>query len=131
MKLCHNKIISIDQPFYPFVKSVFPTVGDGVDTVTIRNLLEMKGGMVVNGTLYGSDLWYSNTHYSILQALPNVLTGPAGQWPDHYAQRVNDNVLKPTGIDGKIFTRAPILDLAQPLPTGTQATNDTATSGPK
>ena len=33
---------SIDEPFYPRIRARVPVVGLGVDTVTVRNLLEMK-----------------------------------------------------------------------------------------
>ena len=52
LKLLSHRGISIDQPFYPLVQSRCPTAGAGVNTVTIKNLLEMKSGMVVDGTLW-------------------------------------------------------------------------------
>jgi ABC-type sugar transport system permease subunit len=47
----------VDQPFYPLGQSQCPTAGPGVNTVTIKNLLEMKSGMVVDGTLWTPNIW--------------------------------------------------------------------------
>ena len=56
MKLLSDYGHSVDDPFYPLVKSQFPNVGPGVDKVTIRNLLEMKRGMVADGTLHPANI---------------------------------------------------------------------------
>jgi len=121
--------LSVDDPFYPLVKSQFPTVGPGVDKVTIRNLLEMKSGMTADGTLYAPSIWtflstylqnqnipsgapgtvyaYSNTNYTILQAVVDTLTGHGGQTPGYYATYVTNNVLIPMGIDPAAFNPFP------------------------
>jgi CubicO group peptidase (beta-lactamase class C family) len=121
MKLLSDYGHSVDDPFYPLVKSQFPSVGPGVDKVTIRNLLEMKSGMVADGTLYPANIWtflstylkaqnvppsapgnieaYSNTNFTILQALIDCVTGHGGQNPDYYVTYVSQKVLTPMGIN--------------------------------
>lgn len=129
LKLLTDKHISIDDPFYPLVKSQIPTVGPGVSTITIRNLLQMKSGLTPDGTLFTPDIWsflrtylaaqnvpssapgnvsaYSNTNFTILQALIDVLTGHGGTNPSYYPTYVSDNVLPPMGINLSIFNPNP------------------------
>ncbi|KIN03546.1 hypothetical protein OIDMADRAFT_51506 [Oidiodendron maius Zn] len=131
LKLLSDYGHSVDDPFYPLVKSQFPSVGPGVDKVTIRNLLEMKSGMVVDGTLYPGNIWtfltaylqaqnvppsapgnveaYSNTNFTILQAVIDCVTGHGGENPDYYVTYVSQKVLTPMGINLGVFnaTAAP------------------------
>jgi CubicO group peptidase (beta-lactamase class C family) len=116
---------NVDQPFYPFIASKVGDVNAGVKTVTIRNLLTMQSGMVVDGSLNG-DLWpflssylqqplvgtpgvtpaYSNTNFTILQGLINELSG------QDYVSYVTQKILVPMGVDPAVFN-------ANPDPSGT------------
>lgn len=141
--LAHHRI-SIDTPFYPLVQSRCPTAGTGVNTVTIKNLLEMKSGLVEDGTLWTPDIWtflsnylqqplvgtpgvtsvYSNTDFTLLQAIICLLVDPSTQGGDGiapYVTYVTDHVLKPMGIDPGIFN--PIPD-PQPVATLSYALSD-------
>lgn len=127
LKLLGEKGLSINDKFYPLVASQFPQHGPGVDTVTIKDLLTMKSGMVVDGTLNPTSIWdflkqyltqglvgtpgqtyaYSNTNFTILQALVDVLTGHGGVMPDYYETYVRDKVLVPMGINPQVFSANP------------------------
>lgn len=127
LKLLGDKGLSINDKFYPLVASQFPQHGTGVDTVTIKDLLTMKSGLVEDGTLNPPDIWaflrqylqqnlvgtpgqtydYSNTNFTILQALIDVLTGHGGVMPDYYETYVRDHVLVPMGINPQIFNAVP------------------------
>jgi CubicO group peptidase (beta-lactamase class C family) len=130
LKLLHHRGISIDQPFYPLLQSQCPTAGPGISTVTIKNLLEMKSGMVVDGTLWTPNIWsflstylqqglvgtpgvtsaYSNTDFTICQAIIALLVDPVHQGGDGiapYVGYVTDHVLKPMVIDPLIFNPNP------------------------
>jgi len=120
LKLLEQKGRSVDDKFYPYIADKVSTVGKGVDSVTIRNLLTMKSGMVVDGSLQG-DLWpflnqylkqglvgtpgktyaYSNTNFTILQAVVDQLSG------QDYAAYLTQNVLVPMGIDPVLFNPQP------------------------
>jgi len=56
LKLLSDKELSVHDKFYPIVQNQFPAHGQGVDTVRIRDLLTMKSGMVVDGTLNPPDI---------------------------------------------------------------------------
>jgi CubicO group peptidase (beta-lactamase class C family) len=130
LKLLHHRGISIDQPFYPFVQSRCPTAGAGVASVTFKNLLEMKSGMVVDGTLWTPNIWtflstylqqglvgtpgvtsaYSNTDFTILQGVIALLVDPVNQGGDGiapYVEYVTDHLLKPMVIDPLVFNPNP------------------------
>jgi CubicO group peptidase (beta-lactamase class C family) len=111
---------NVDEAFYPFIKNKVGNINAGVKTVTIRNLLTMMSGMVVDGSLNG-DLWpflttylqqglvgtpgvtpaYSNTNFTILQGLIGELSG------QDYVSYVNQKVLVPMGIDTNVFSPNP------------------------
>lgn len=120
----------MNDPFYPLIKSRCPQAGPGVNTVTIVNLLTMKSGMVVDGTLNVTDLWafltqylqqglvgtpgvteaYSNTNFTILQAIIAILADPGnngGNGIDPSVKYVSNNVLAPMGIDTNDFNAVP------------------------
>lgn len=122
---------SVNEPFYPLIKSKCPTVGSHVDTVTFANLLTMKSGLVPNGTLEfnsGQDIWsflatylqqglvgtpgvteaYSNTNFTILQAIISLLVqSGGGDGVTPYVQYVTNQVLVPMGIDITDFNPVP------------------------
>jgi CubicO group peptidase (beta-lactamase class C family) len=120
LKLLEQKGLSVDEKFYPFIANKVPSFGQGVDTVTIRNLLTMKSGMVPDGSLKGS-LWpflneylaqalvgtpgvtykYSNTNFTILQGLISELSG------QDYVTYATQNVLIPMGIAPSLFNPQP------------------------
>ncbi len=121
LKLFGDKKLSVDDHFYPFLAASFPSVGPGVVTVTVRNLLTMKSGMVVDGSLFMADMHaflatylqqglvgtpgetyaYSNTNFTILQALIEQLSGT------DYVSYVTQNVLIPMGINPAVFNPVP------------------------
>jgi|GEM_PF-4503712 len=122
IKLLNDRKISLDAPFYPYVKSKVPKVGAGVDKVTFRNLLTMKSGLKPDGTLYLSEpFWdflsqylqqglvgtpgqtyaYSNTNFSILQGAIEEIFGQS------YETYMKDEVLKKMGIDTAVFSPDP------------------------
>ena len=130
LKLLSHRRISINQAFYPFLQNQCPTAGPGVAAVTFKNLLEMKSGMVVDGTLWTPNIWsflstylaqglvgtpgvteaYSNTDFTILQAVIAELVDPVQQGGDGitpYVTYVTDHVLKPMVIDPLIFNPNP------------------------
>jgi CubicO group peptidase (beta-lactamase class C family) len=130
LKLLSHRRISINQPFYPFLQNQCPTAGPGVAAVTFKNLLEMKSGMVVDGTLWTPNIWsflstylaqglvgtpgvteaYSNTDFTILQAVIAELVDLVQQGGDGitpYVTYVTDHVLKPMVIDPLIFNPNP------------------------
>jgi CubicO group peptidase (beta-lactamase class C family) len=121
LRLFGDKMLSVDDPFYPFLAATFPSAGPGVSTVTVRDLLTMKSGMVVDGTLFLSDVdaflttylqqglvgtpgqtyAYSNTNFTILQVLIEQLSGT------DYVGYVTQNVLVPMRIDPGVFNPNP------------------------
>jgi CubicO group peptidase (beta-lactamase class C family) len=130
LRILEHHHIKIDQPFYPLLQSQCPTAGTGVETVTIKNLLEMLSGLVENGTLDTSNIWsflstyvaqplagtpgvtsvYSNTNFTILQAIISLLVDPANQGGNGihpYVAYVTDHVLKPMGIHPHVFNPNP------------------------
>jgi CubicO group peptidase (beta-lactamase class C family) len=130
LKLLSHRGISIDRPFYPFLQSQCPTAGPGVASVTIKNMLEMKSGLVVDGTLWTPNIWsflstylqqglvdipgitdaYSNTDFTILQAIIALLVDPVHQGGDGiapYVTYVTEHVLKPMVIDPLVFNPNP------------------------
>jgi CubicO group peptidase (beta-lactamase class C family) len=121
LKLFLDQGRSVDDNFYPFIASTYPTVGAGVATVSVRDLLTMKSGMVVDGTLFMPDVQtflstylqqglvgtrgqtyaYSNTNFTILQTLIGQLSGQG------YVDYVTQSVLIPMGINPSIFNPVP------------------------
>jgi CubicO group peptidase (beta-lactamase class C family) len=123
---------SVNDPFYPLIESKCPSHGSGVDTVTFANLLTMKSGMVPDGgSLHfppGQDIWsylttylqkglvgtpgvtyaYSNTNFTILQAIISLLVqSGGGDGIAPYVQYVTSQVLVPMGIDMADFNPVP------------------------
>ncbi len=130
LKILAHHQISIDQSFYPLVQSRCSVAGTGVATVTIKNLLEMLSGLAEDGTLNTPNIWtflstylanplagtpgvtsvYSNTNFTILQAIISLLADPANQGGDGiapYVRYVTDHVLKPSGIHSSTFNPDP------------------------
>jgi hypothetical protein len=90
-----KRINSIDDPFHNHVSKQTPKVPKGVKKITIRNLLQMKSGMVIDNTLSIDNIYaflsgylntqtvdeerlglvedYSNTNFTILQAVVNCV----------------------------------------------------------
>src|SRR5262249_24935343 len=122
--------MSVDDKFYPLIKSRCPQAGAGIDTVTIAQLLAMRSSMVVDGTVSTPDIWtflsqylqqglvgtpgqtyaYSNTNFTILQAIIALLADPAnkgGNGVDPYVAYVKSRVLAPMGIDTNVFSATP------------------------
>jgi CubicO group peptidase (beta-lactamase class C family) len=121
---------SINDAFYPLIQSRCPQAGPGVNTVTFANLLTMKSGMKPDGILNVTDIWaylseymqkpldgtpgityaYSNTNFTILQAIISILADPAangGNGIDPYVKYVSDQVLKPMGVSLTDFNPVP------------------------
>jgi CubicO group peptidase (beta-lactamase class C family) len=81
--------------------------------------------MVADGTLYPANIWtflstylkaqnvpssapgnieaYSNTNFTILQAIIDCVTGHGGESPDYYVTYVSQKVLTPMGINLGVF----------------------------
>ncbi|MEP7286445.1 MAG: serine hydrolase domain-containing protein [Chloroflexota bacterium] len=111
---------SLDTTFYSLISNKIPQVGEGVDTVTIKNLLTQKSGLVPDGSL-GGDLWpflteylsnglvgtpgetyaYSNTNFTILQAVIENITNQT------YVDYVTQNILTPMNINASVFNATP------------------------
>ena len=118
--------ITVDSPFYPIIKGqlsgVDPNTNPKMPTITLKNLLTMKSGMVGDGTLDG-DLWpflsaylkqpnlvtgtpgvtelYSNTNYTIVQAVIEHLSGMS------YVDYTRINIFNPMGINSNVFNATP------------------------
>jgi CubicO group peptidase (beta-lactamase class C family) len=111
----------LESPFWPVLAGsgrFSGPSGAGVDRVTIRQLLTQRSGLAPNGTIYprepsvdeflagylqqdvvappGSTFRYSNTNFTILQAIYEVLVGGA---PGSFATLVLERVLAPLGVD--------------------------------
>jgi CubicO group peptidase (beta-lactamase class C family) len=125
LKLLRDSGGKVDDPFYCYVRKKFPVVGSGVADVRIRHLLTMRSGLDPDPTLYlpqnntiddflqeylkrplvgtpGETYAYSNTNFTILQALIEQLAAP-----DDYATYVTENVLKPMQIRTPVFNTVP------------------------
>jgi CubicO group peptidase (beta-lactamase class C family) len=130
LRLMEQHGIKITDPFYPHIKARCPTAGSGVATVTFQNLLEMKSGLVPDGTLWTPDLWaffanylqqplsgtpgvteiYSNTNFTLMQGIISLLVSPSNQGGDGfqpYVQYVTDHVLKPMNIHSAVVNPVP------------------------
>lgn len=129
-----NKLYNIDTPFYDFVSYYIPDVGPGVKKVTVRNLLQMRSGMAVrkddDPRLDFSDMWvflrgylkdqsvnendrgfterYTNTNFTILQAVISALTRNKQGAPGSYVDYVTNEILRPMGIDTTEFSATPV-----------------------
>lgn len=122
IKLLNDRGISLDAPFYPYIQGKVPTVGQGVNTVTFRQLLSMRSGLQPNGTVYthqsfwdflrqylqqgltgtpGQTFAYSNTNFSILQGALEEISGLP------YDRYIKEQVLAPMSIDTSRFTTDP------------------------
>jgi CubicO group peptidase (beta-lactamase class C family) len=130
LKLMDQHRLRVDEPFYPQIEARCPSVATGVASVTFQNLLEMKSGLVGDGTLETPDIWaflsgylqqplagtpgvtslYSNTNFTILQAIISLLVDPENKGGDGvqpYVRYVTDHVLIPMGIEPSIFNPIP------------------------
>jgi len=116
--------IDFDQPFYPLLADQFPNAGDGVATVTIRQLVTHTSNMDdlgLGGKRCGPDFAgtvsnliaadvlgapgpydYSNTNFCIARAVLEAVTG------QDFVTWVNQNMFNPMGIYD--FTAAPDTD---------------------
>jgi uncharacterized protein (TIGR03437 family) len=126
--LQQNPKYTLDTPFWPLIQNKVPTPDPSVETVTLRNLAEMKSGMVqqadegpLNPPAPSTDIWsyltsylsqpltgtpgvtyfYSNTNFTILQGVIEEVSGM------DYVDYVTQNVLVPAGIDPTIFNATP------------------------
>lgn len=111
----------LDQPFWDILTQsgrFSGAPGDGVESVTLRNLLTMRSGLMVDGTLYPTDgqsvdqflagyllkaavkapgfYAYSNTNFTILGVLYEIWSGAQ---PGSYVSLLKQNVLAPLGVD--------------------------------
>lgn len=106
--------IDVDQPFYPLLADDYPTVGSGVEQVTLRHLLTHRSGMdnlglnlsrcnpfdsklgqlVASDTLAppGMMFAYSNTNFCIARAVFEVLLG------EPYEAWVQRNIFAPVQV---------------------------------
>lgn len=121
LTLVRDHALALDDPFLPIIAGRLSSPPHpGLESVTLRDLLQMKSGMAPDGALWG-DLWpflsdylqrglvgtpgetyaYSNTNFTILQGLIEMLTGRG------YVEYVTEAVLEPMGIDAAVFNAVP------------------------
>jgi CubicO group peptidase (beta-lactamase class C family) len=112
MNVVESHGLSIDAPFYPYVKSRWPVAAAGVDKVTLRQLLTHRSGMAAWGSC-GDDFnvsmrqllaspmanpagtyQYSNGNFCLVRAVIEGITGL------DYVTYVKTYVLQPMGITG-------------------------------
>jgi CubicO group peptidase (beta-lactamase class C family) len=112
MNVAESYGISIDAPFYPYVKSRWPVAAAGVEKVTLRQLLTHRSGMAAWGycgdnftesmrQLLASPManptgtyQYSNGNFCLVRAVIESITGM------DYVTYVKTYVLQPMGITG-------------------------------
>jgi uncharacterized protein (TIGR03437 family) len=126
--LVQNPTYTLDTPFWPLIQNQVPTPDPSVKVVTLRNLAEMKSGMLqqtaegpLNPPAPYTDIWsyltsylsqpltgtpgvtyfYDNTNFTILQGVIEEVSGM------DYVDYVTQNVLVPAGIDPTIFNATP------------------------
>ena len=113
MTVVEDQGLDLDAPFYPYLEAQFPVVGTGVEAVTIRQVLQHRGGLndlgygakacrpdlaPVLAGIIGSDVVaapgtyaYSNTNFCLARFLIEVLTGA------DYVNYVNASLMIPVG----------------------------------
>lgn len=125
--LCQMFNLSLDQPFWPLIKSQVPSPDPSVKTVTLRNLATMMSGMTeepnegpisppAGATFWsyiaaylakplvatpGVTYYYDNTNFSILQGVIEQVSGMT------YVNFATKYVFTPAGIDPNILNATP------------------------
>ena len=130
MALVQRGAIDLAAPFHRYLGGMLPTVGAGVDTVTVADLLAMQSGLAPYGTLYtdgsiadflgeylqqplapratpGVTYAYSNTNFTILQAVVDRVAPTLTPAFADYADYVSRAVLAPMGVDTTTFSPRP------------------------
>ena len=122
--LQQNPTLSLDSPFWPLIQKMVPNPDPSIKTVTLRQLADMKSGLVQpsgEGPLGPpapyTDIWgylnnylsqplqatpgvtyyYSNTNFTILQGVISQVSGLT------YVEYVTKYVLEPVGVDTTIY----------------------------
>ncbi|MDQ6433436.1 serine hydrolase [Mesorhizobium sp. LHD-90] len=120
-------ISSVNDCFWPYIQPLYPDLqpADGVETVTIAELLVMISRLPENGALYASDgavafveqylqsnavipgqlYIYSNTNFTILQVMIYSICQQQGV--GNYLGWVQSEILTPLGIDTTVFSPVP------------------------
>ncbi len=132
MALVQGGSLVLTNPFLPYIQSrITNPVGAGVSTVTIADLLSMTSAMVPDGTLYtpggesifaflntylqqglvagatpGTTYAYSNTNFTILQAVIEQVAASLPGAYTSYADYVNRAVFAPMGVNTAQFSPA-------------------------
>ena len=144
--ILQNPSITLESPFWPLVQKMVPNPDASVKVVTLRNLAEMKSGMVQEsgeGPLSppdgGTDIWpflvtylskpltgtpgvtyyYDNTNFTILQGVIGQVSGM------NYVDFVTKYVLEPLEVDTTIFNATS--DPIQTATLGYSGSSDTRT----
>jgi CubicO group peptidase (beta-lactamase class C family) len=133
MSLVQQGKMALTDSFLPYIQSqISNSVGAGVSTVTIADLLSMTSAMVGDGTLYtsgGESIYaflntylhqslaagatpgvtyvYSNTNFTILQAVIEQIAASLPAAYTSYTDYVNRAVLAPMGVSTTLFSPSP------------------------
>jgi uncharacterized protein (TIGR03437 family) len=137
---------NLDTPFWPLIQKMVPNPDPSVKVVTLRNLAEMKSGMVqepgegplsppagyadfwawLNHYLSqalvatpGKTYYYDNTNFTILQGVIGQVSGIT------YVEFVTKYVLEPAGVDTAIYNATS--DPQQTATLGYSSSSDTRT----
>ena len=126
-------VTSVNDLFWPYAQTLYPSLqpAAGVETVTIAELLTMISRLPEDGTLYTDNgisavdfiagylqanalipdqlYVYSNTNFTILQAMIDGICAQAGNSQD-YVSWVQSQILAPLGIDLAVFSPVPDAD---------------------
>lgn len=102
MRLVEQGLLSLNEPFYPYLEDEFPDAGSGVDNVTIRQLLSNTSGLTkkgcgdiagaLAGPASGNAYKYMNLNFCLLRKVVEAVTG------EHYVAYIQDEILEPMGI---------------------------------
>lgn len=119
----HEKQFSLDDPFWPFVKHLFPDATPLSKTITIRHLLTHRSGLTKHGSNLtladariglsdsknqppGTTRTYGGHNFLLLRFVIEAISG------EPYTQYVVNHVLRPAGVlnmDTKPETDLPVL----------------------
>jgi CubicO group peptidase (beta-lactamase class C family) len=119
----HQKQFSLDDPFWPFVKHLFPDATPLSKTITIRHLLTHRSGLTKHGSNLtladariglsdsknqppGTTRTYGGHNFLLLRFVIEAISG------EPYTQYVVNHVLRPAGVlnmDTKPETDLPVL----------------------
>jgi uncharacterized protein (TIGR03437 family) len=141
-----NPSITLESPFWPLIQKMVPNPDPSIKVVTLRQLADMKSGMVgpanegpLDPPAPYTDIWgylnnylsqalvgtpgvtfyYSNTNFTILQGVINQVSGLS------YVDFVSKYVLEPSGVDITVYNATS--DPVQMATLGYSGSSDTRT----